>query len=148
MSSITGTGWRAVPARGGQRLAAAARPEVGLGETMAWYRERGWINRGGEGPRNISNARSSRGHDLARPVIFEQLAALLQTVQPRRGRKSTLRTDIAADLNIDSVAVMDFVMEVEDHFDIEIPLNVLSEIRTMDELVSVVEKRSKRSEVA
>ncbi len=82
-----------------------------------------------------------------REQIFEQLSKLLQPFN-RGGADITPRTDIAADLNIDSVTVMDFVMEVEDHFDIEIPLNVLSEIRTMDELVSVVEKRSKRSEVA
>jgi acyl carrier protein len=40
---------------------------------------------------------------------------------------------------------MDFVMEVEDHFDIDIPLNVLSETRTMDDLVNVVEGRLNRS---
>jgi acyl carrier protein len=35
-------------------------------------------------------------------------------------------------------------MEVEDHFEIDIPLNVLSETRTMDDLVSVVETRLKQ----
>jgi acyl carrier protein len=54
-------------------------------------------------------------------------------------------TDISADLNIDSVTVMDFVMEVEDHFDIEIPLNVLSETRTLDDLAAVVEARIKKA---
>jgi acyl carrier protein len=53
-------------------------------------------------------------------------------------------TDISSDLNIDSVTVMDFVMEVEDHFDIEIPLNVLSETRTVADLAKVVEARRKK----
>ena len=53
-------------------------------------------------------------------------------------------TDISTDLNIDSVTVMDFVMEVEDHFDIEIPLNVLSETRTVADLARVVESRTKK----
>lgn len=53
----------------------------------------------------------------------------------------TPETDISADLNIDSVSVMDFVMEVEDHFEIDIPLNVLSETRTMADLVDVVDER-------
>ncbi len=83
----------------------------------------------------------------ARDRIFEQLSVLLRPFN-RGGAEITPRTDFATDLNIDSVAVMDFVMEIEDHFDIEIPLNVLSEIHTMDDLVSFVEKRSKRSEVA
>ena len=50
-------------------------------------------------------------------------------------------TDISADLNIDSVTVMDFVMEVEDHFDIEVPLNLLAETRTIADLAKVVEAR-------
>ncbi|MDP9137503.1 MAG: phosphopantetheine-binding protein [Pseudomonadota bacterium] len=84
---------------------------------------------------------------IPRPEIFERLSVLLRPFN--RGEvEITLGTDIAADLNIDSVAVMDFVMEVEDHFDIEIPLNVLSEVRNMEELVNVVEARTRRSEVA
>jgi acyl carrier protein len=54
-------------------------------------------------------------------------------------------TDISTDLNIDSVTVMDFVMEVEDDFDIEIPLNVLSETRTIADLAKVVEARAKKA---
>jgi acyl carrier protein len=53
-------------------------------------------------------------------------------------------TDISTDLNIDSVTVMDFVMEVEDHFDIEIPLNLLSETRTVGDLARVVDGRVKK----
>jgi acyl carrier protein len=60
------------------------------------------------------------------------------------GNELSAATDISADLNIDSVTVMDFVMEVEDHFDIEIPLNVLSETRTVEDLAKVVEARVKK----
>jgi acyl carrier protein len=54
-------------------------------------------------------------------------------------------TDISTDLNIDSVTVMDFVMEVEDHFDIEVPLNVLSETRTIGDLAKAVEARTRKA---
>lgn len=54
-------------------------------------------------------------------------------------------TDISTDLNIDSVTVMDFIMEVEDHFDIEIPLNVLADTRTVAELAKVVDARRKKA---
>jgi acyl carrier protein len=47
-------------------------------------------------------------------------------------------TDIPAELNIDSVGVLDFIMEVEDHFDVEIPMNVVAEIRTIGELANYV----------
>ena len=60
------------------------------------------------------------------------------------GTVLTAATDISSDLNIDSVTVMDFVMEVEDHFDIEIPLNVLAETRSIADLAKVVEARIKK----
>jgi acyl carrier protein len=75
---------------------------------------------------------------------FETLCRLLE---PFNTQKVALKpeTDISADLNVDSVSVMDFVMEVEDAFDIDIPLNVLSETRTLADLVKVVESRHKAS---
>jgi acyl carrier protein len=71
---------------------------------------------------------------------FDALCRLLEPFNPK-GIALRPETDISTDLNIDSVSVMDFVMEVEDHFDIDIPLNVLSETRTMSDLVKVVEAR-------
>ncbi len=75
----------------------------------------------------------------------EVFAKLCELLQPFNANKVDLKgsTDISTDLNIDSVSVMDFIMEVEDHFDIDIPLNVLSETRTIDELGTVVTGRLK-----
>lgn len=75
-----------------------------------------------------------------RQEIFDQLCALLEPFNTGN-IELTRETDISADLNIDSVTVMDFVMEVEDKYDIDIPLNLLSETRTLDDLAVVVEKR-------
>lgn len=75
--------------------------------------------------------------------IIAQIVKLLAPFNTQ-GIALTPETDISSDLNIDSVAVMDFVMEVEDHFDIEIPLNEVSETRTVAELAAVVAKRSKK----
>ena len=74
---------------------------------------------------------------------IDQLCKLLQPFNTKN-IALTPETDISTDLNIDSVTVMDFVMEVEDHFDIEIPLNVLSETRTLGDLAKVVEARAKK----
>jgi len=72
----------------------------------------------------------------------EILSKLKELLQKFKGNNIELSetTDISTDLNIDSVAVMDFIMEVEDAYDIDIPLNVLSETRTMRDLVGVVQK--------
>lgn len=72
--------------------------------------------------------------------IFEELVKLLQPFNTE-GVELKKETDISADLNIDSVSVLDFIMEVEDSFDIDIPLNLLAETRTMVELVELVKQR-------
>jgi acyl carrier protein len=72
--------------------------------------------------------------------IYSKLCELLEPFNTNK-INLTETTEISADLNIDSVAVMDFIMEVEDAFDIDIPLNVLSETHTMADLVKVVESR-------
>ncbi len=79
----------------------------------------------------------------SRDEIFATLSRLLEPFNPK-GVALKPDTEIAAELNIDSVGVMDFIMEVEDTFDIDISLNVLSETHTMDDLVRVVEERLKR----
>ncbi len=71
--------------------------------------------------------------------ILGKLKELLQKFNSNN-IELTETTDISTDLNIDSVAVMDFIMEVEDAYDIDIPLNVLSETRTMADLAAVVVK--------
>jgi acyl carrier protein len=73
--------------------------------------------------------------------IFDAVTGLLAPFNAEN-IELKLETDISGDLNIDSVSVMDFVMEVEDKFDIDIPLNLLSETRTIAELVGVVKTRS------
>ncbi|MEM1201257.1 MAG: acyl carrier protein [Pseudomonadota bacterium] len=79
--------------------------------------------------------------DASDQSMFDEIVALLQ---PFNADNIELKpeTDISADLKIDSVAVMDFVMEVEDKFDIDIPLNVLSDTRTISDLMGVVKERS------
>ena len=84
---------------------------------------------------------------MPRDEIFAELCRLLA---PFNDKNVELKptTDISGDLNIDSVTVMDFVMEVEDRFDIEIPLNILAETRTMNDLVGVVAARMQRRALA
>ena len=47
-------------------------------------------------------------------------------------------TDIVADAGMDSVAVMDFVLDLEESFDITIPLDRLTDIRTVADVVGEV----------
>ncbi len=47
-------------------------------------------------------------------------------------------TDLTVDLELESVQVMAFVVEVEDRYDIAIDLNTLSGVRTVGDLAAVV----------
>jgi acyl carrier protein len=52
----------------------------------------------------------------------------------------TSTTDIVTDIRLDSVAVMNLVFELEEEFDISIPLNSLTEVRTIQDLATLIEK--------
>ena len=49
-------------------------------------------------------------------------------------------THIMRDLNLDSLAVMDFMLTLEDRFDIVISLDKVAEVEPLDDLVTVVEQ--------
>ena len=53
--------------------------------------------------------------------------------------KVTAQTKIAGDLGLDSVAVLDFILDVEDHFNISIPLDRVAEVQTIAELSHAID---------
>ena len=53
----------------------------------------------------------------------------------------TPATELSGDLNINSVAAMDLIMEIEDKFDIDIPINLVSDLRNLQDLVDVVRQQ-------
>ena len=72
--------------------------------------------------------------------IADIVPVLVELLKPYNPKNKTLNaeTDIPAELNIDSVGVLDFIMEVEDKYDIEIPMNAVANIRTIGELANYV----------
>ena len=64
---------------------------------------------------------------------------VLTMLAERLGRHDlTPESSITADAGLDSVSVMDFVLELEDEFDTTIPLDQLSNVRTIRELAEVI----------
>lgn len=49
-------------------------------------------------------------------------------------------TDLLSDLALESVQIMEFIVEVEDHYDIAISLEALGEIRTIEQLGALVQQ--------
>jgi acyl carrier protein len=66
--------------------------------------------------------------------IIEVLSAMVPSGIPISGG-----TRIARDLGLDSVAIMDFVMELEERFDILIPLDQIADVETIRDLTKAVE---------
>ena len=69
-----------------------------------------------------------------------QLCVLLRSALNKKFPDLTAATDLVDDLALESIQVMDFIADVEDHFDILIEVDRLANIRTLAELARVVEE--------
>ena len=67
--------------------------------------------------------------DAVTRQVIAALSANPKVTGPISG--STVITD---DLGLDSLALMNFVMEIEDELDVSVPLDRLANIRTIDDL--------------
>jgi acyl carrier protein len=74
-----------------------------------------------------------------RTEMYDKLAALIAPFN-KKGTDVTEATTFAADLEWDSLTVMDFVAEVEDEFEIVISMNMQAEIENVGQLVDAVTK--------
>lgn len=71
--------------------------------------------------------------------VFRAIVATLQASYKSEGVIAT-ETNLSQDFNLDSVGVMDLMMELEEKFDVSIPLNLLPEIQTVGDLASTIRK--------
>jgi acyl carrier protein len=56
----------------------------------------------------------------------------------RRPIEPTVTSELLADLGFDSLQVLELVGELEDHFNVSIPLNDLTHIRTVSQVVAEI----------
>jgi acyl carrier protein len=70
--------------------------------------------------------------------IEAEIVALLTQRIPA-GIHVSAQTQIVGGLGLDSVAILDFIMDVEDRFDISIPLDRVAEVQTIAELSRAIE---------
>jgi len=71
--------------------------------------------------------------------IVGKIIEILKPMVPD-GTEIVPETDMGADLAIDSLKSMEILAQLEDTFDISIPINVLSEVRTVEDLALQIEK--------
>lgn len=69
--------------------------------------------------------------------IFDEVASAIRSAATMAG-PITPETSILRDLSLDSVAVMDLIMTLETRFDTVIPMNRMTDIETVGDLVAVL----------
>ena len=76
------------------------------------------------------------------PDRQQTFAKVLEQIEPlnKKGIAVTEATRFAADLEWDSLTVLDFVANIEDEFDVIITMNMQAEIETVGQLVDALEK--------
>ena len=69
-------------------------------------------------------------------------ARLIELIEPFNKKGIALQDDtsFANDLELDSLTVMDLVANIEDEWDINMPLNLLPDLETVGQLADAVEK--------
>lgn len=75
--------------------------------------------------------------------VYENiLEALYKSLQPfvPQGLQLGEKTDMVSDLGLDSLKVMKIVESVEDSLEISIPLNILPEVRTVEDFAIQIQK--------
>ncbi|GLK80312.1 acyl carrier protein [Methylopila turkensis] len=70
--------------------------------------------------------------------MIADIEDVLETVINRRVELRT-EMNIVNDLGLDSIAVMNFCMALEDKFDISIPLHDMASVVTVDDLAKTIE---------
>lgn len=70
------------------------------------------------------------------------LTQIIQTLEVSAKHKEPLteNSDLVSGLGLTSLELMQLICQIEDDFDISIPLNILPEIRTIGDLAREVQK--------
>ncbi len=72
--------------------------------------------------------------------LFAEVSELVARFAPP-GARLERTTELTSDLSIDSVAAMDLVMEIEDRYGIDVPVNEIADLVTLGDLVDLVARQ-------
>lgn len=70
--------------------------------------------------------------------IFQKLCGLIEPYN-KKALTLTKDTTFAGDLSMDSLTVMDLVADFEDEFDILIPINILPDLDTIQDVADAID---------
>ncbi len=71
-------------------------------------------------------------------ILTELIAAIRALVPDAQALDE--KTELIGNLGLDSMKVMNLLQEIEDRFDVSIPLNVLPDVRTVGDLAHKIQQ--------
>ncbi len=75
-------------------------------------------------------------------MVFDKVKSIIVDELMVDEADVTLESNIKDDLGADSLAVVDLAMSLEDEFGIEIPDNELEDVKTVGDVVKLIESKS------
>lgn len=72
-------------------------------------------------------------------MVFEKIKKMLADQLDADEEEMTMETNIAKDLEADSLDVVELLMTIEDEFDIEIPDEEIENIKTIGDLTEYIQ---------
>ena len=79
---------------------------------------------------------------MTRDAIFARIVELIEPLN-KKGVPLTEGTTFSGDLEMDSLTVMDLVANIEDEWDIVLPLNMLPDLETVGQVADAVARLAK-----
>lgn len=76
---------------------------------------------------------------LTEEQIFDEVLRLLAPFN-KKNIVITRETNFSSNLELDSLAVMDLLAAIEDHYDITVPLNLLPDLERVGQVTAAVQK--------
>ena len=77
----------------------------------------------------------------------DNLNQLYRILKPYINERDTLSadTDLLAGLGLSSLKIMELLLDIEDSFDVSIPLNLLPDIRTIGDLAAQIQRLQEKA---
>ena len=74
-------------------------------------------------------------------IIYEKVVAVIAAARKIDPKSITKDTTFLSDLKMDSMSIVQSVLDIEDKYDVEIPEKLLFKMKTVGDLVSYLEHK-------
>ncbi len=81
-------------------------------------------------------------------VIYDKVVAMIAAARKIDPKSISMDTSFLSDLKMDSMSIVQSVLDIEDKYDIEIPEKLLFKMKTIGDLVAFLERKITPEQIA